>query len=378
MKTTIFLPSKINVGFQNRDDTYTKKLAYVIYYDNKGILRKEKSWESWRDSKIPNEEYDNVPTSGFVLNKKVGGYDTGWNHRQTYVRVYDPRNFEFEISVPNLLYILENATSTKGKGLEGEFVYGFDGKDLVLIPCESPDYKELTNYNDKLKNRETIKGKDLIIGATYLTKENNEVIYIGRYPCYGWRAKDNEKFYFFARRKDNGYTFMESKTPSIILEQTSDKCVDDYAEIFSQFEYYENYNPYAPEKNEYFNHTLESFTNYVNNKIQCSLSYQWNPRNYTNVSYYINNGDEVTVDIGSSYGYKQGYQSPVYYDDKKQFKIYNPKVVENTNRYNYQDKFKTIYEEEWLSIEELFNRVQPQYKKEYLADEKLRKVVHYE
>ena len=117
MKTTIFLPSKINVGFQNRNDTYTKKLAYVIYYDNKGVLRKEKSWDGWRDKTIPNEEYDNIPTSGFVLNKKVGGYDTGWNHRQTYVRVYDPRNFEFEISVPNLLYILENATSTKGKGL---------------------------------------------------------------------------------------------------------------------------------------------------------------------------------------------------------------------------------------------------------------------
>ncbi len=38
-----FIPSKIKVGFQERSDTYTGKLAYIIYYDNKGVLRKERS-----------------------------------------------------------------------------------------------------------------------------------------------------------------------------------------------------------------------------------------------------------------------------------------------------------------------------------------------
>lgn len=49
MKNTIFIPKKINVGFVNRDDTYTKKLAFVIYFDNKNILRQERSWDNWRD-----------------------------------------------------------------------------------------------------------------------------------------------------------------------------------------------------------------------------------------------------------------------------------------------------------------------------------------
>lgn len=30
MNTNIFVPTKINVGFQERKDTYTGKLAYVI------------------------------------------------------------------------------------------------------------------------------------------------------------------------------------------------------------------------------------------------------------------------------------------------------------------------------------------------------------
>ena len=72
-KKQLFIPSKIKVGFQKRDGTYTGKLAYVIYYDLTGKLRKETSWESWRDKKITPVEFTNEPTEGFVLNKGVGG-----------------------------------------------------------------------------------------------------------------------------------------------------------------------------------------------------------------------------------------------------------------------------------------------------------------
>ena len=41
-KSNFFIPEKIKVGYNSRNDTYTKKLAYIIYYDNKGVLRKEK------------------------------------------------------------------------------------------------------------------------------------------------------------------------------------------------------------------------------------------------------------------------------------------------------------------------------------------------
>lgn len=180
MNTKIFIPKKINVGFQNRSDTYTNKLAYIIYFDEKGKLRKEKSWQSWRDEDIPNEIYDNEPMEGFVLNKKVGGDRYGWNPRQTYTRVYDPRGFEFEITIPNLLWILENCNCIKGKGLEGEFVYGWDGKELVLVPTESPDYKEIQEKNKVIHNDTFVKVKDLIVGATYETLNGFQYVYMGK------------------------------------------------------------------------------------------------------------------------------------------------------------------------------------------------------
>lgn len=310
MKSNIFIPKTINVGYQNRSDTYTKKLAYVIYYDEKGKLRKEASWQSWRDDKIDPQEFSNEPTSGFVLNKKVGDYDSGWNHRHAYVRIYDPRNFEFEITIENLLYILENTSAIKGKGLEGDFVYGWDGKDLVLIPTESPDYKSINEYNNILHNNKTVKAKDLIIGATYLTKDNHEMIYMGKYDYYssGYKWFENGKyvtsktsknipttpgrygeryvdykhinnyrygkyFWFATKQFDWGYENGErvdkndfkwifNQYQSIsgkFIKCTDDKCTASYSELFELMENSSTYSPYDESKDTFCELSLNEF-----------------------------------------------------------------------------------------------------------------------
>jgi hypothetical protein len=182
MKSQLLIPKKIKVGYVNRQDTYTKKLAYVIYYDTKGTLRKEKSWEGWRDKKITPDDFENLPTEGFVLNKKAGGYSSGWNHRATYCRVFDPRGFEFEISIPNLLFILQETNAFKGKGLEGEFVYAWEGKDLVLLPVSCEDYQKSNSFTKLQEGK--VSTKELIPGATYKTKKQQNVIYMGKFPWY--------------------------------------------------------------------------------------------------------------------------------------------------------------------------------------------------
>ena len=217
MKTsTIFIPKIINVGYQHREGTYTGKLAYVIYTDEKGTLRKEASWNSWRDKSIEPNTFDNVPTTGFVLNKKVGDTCSHWNFRQAYCRVYDPRGFEFEITIENLLYILENTNSIVGKGLEGEFVYGWDGKDLVLMPTCSPDYKDIQEYNNAVFSETKITGKDLKVGTTYKGKDGQSYVYIGRYmeytTYYGpYTTPQEEKglmYWFWVFPENNSYPFM--------------------------------------------------------------------------------------------------------------------------------------------------------------------------
>jgi hypothetical protein len=274
MKSNIFIPKKINVGFQNREDTYTKKLAYVIYYDQKGILRKEASWNSWRDDEIEPKEFENIPTSGFVLNKKAGGYDTGWNHRQTYVRVYDPRDFEFEISIPNLLFILENTNSIKGKGLEGNFVYGWDGTELVLMPVAAPDYIEIEKFNNILSKNECIKPKDLIIGATYKTKNNDEYIYIGKFDTYNWGGiSEGKQFIFAVKGKDKILFYTKKSINDFLISVIDEKCVSDYAEIFDKLECENFYSPIDESKNVIVPYEIDEFKEKLNEHYWCSEYY---------------------------------------------------------------------------------------------------------
>lgn len=235
MKKQLYIPNKINVGFQNREDTFTGKLAYVIYYDMKGELRKEKSWNSWRDSKIDPQEFVNEPTEGFVLNKKVGGYKSDWNFRQTYVRVYDPRNFEFEISVPNLLFILSQCDCSRGKGLEGKFVYSWEGTDLVLLPCCSEDYKNSQKYT--VLQTQNVKAKELVAGNSYLTKKQEFLTFIGKFDYFcvksqGYKAEPPESIrYIFW----NGKSFVPLKNLSSIAATAQAETAIDLAELIDQY-----------------------------------------------------------------------------------------------------------------------------------------------
>jgi hypothetical protein len=93
-----------------------------------------------------------------VLNKKVGEDIYSRNPRKTYIRIYDPCGWEFEIDVNNLLYILQECNSLKDKGLEGEFVYSWNGTNLILLPVGSSLYKETVKKDKKF----FIKNKDFI------------------------------------------------------------------------------------------------------------------------------------------------------------------------------------------------------------------------
>ena len=148
---------------------------------------------------------------GFVLNRKAGGYGSGWNHRQTKCRVWDPRGFEFEITVENLLFILQESNSYKGKGLEGEFVYAWSGKDIVLLPCSGEDYKSSQEFTDLMKL--SVHAKTLVPGRTYYTKDQEKVVYMGRYNYieYGYgniNVLPNEHM-FLVEDEVTNYYYME-------------------------------------------------------------------------------------------------------------------------------------------------------------------------
>jgi len=237
----LFIPKKIKVGFQKRDGTYTGQLAYVIYFDNKGVLRKEKSWEQWRDKKIDPQEFDNNPQNGFCLNKDVKRFN--WSHfgsNRSYIRMYDPRGIEFEVTPENLIGILTETDCLK-RGLEGNFVYAWKGTELVLLPCASEEYvkaKENTERQDK-----NIPAKELKPGCSYTTKKGEEVIYIGRFQWHEWdhygdnrvRKITKEHVFCYANRPKHGHGFFKKGDLKFLATLNSPDAVNNYAELVDEW-----------------------------------------------------------------------------------------------------------------------------------------------
>ena len=174
----ILIPEKITAGFNERDDCFSKKLAFLVYENERKILSQPRAWDKWRDKKIKPLEFENKPMKGFCLDKAIGGYRTRFNYRGEAVRIYDPRGFEIEITVSNLLNIFKMCSCEVGGELNGEFVYAWEGFQLILMPIVSEDYEELKTYTSlKLENK-IFKVKDLVANKIYRDKKNNLKLFL--------------------------------------------------------------------------------------------------------------------------------------------------------------------------------------------------------
>ena len=257
----IFIPETCRVGFQERDDTFAKKLAYVIYYDAKGKLRKEVSWESWRHKPggtkgygkgspltvdVAPYDFENVPTSGFVLNKGHTRYAwSSFGSKTTVIRIYDPRGIEFEVTPENLVALLMH-TDCSHREIQGELVYAWCGTELMLLPCASEEYQSAMNYTNLQGTR--VSANDLKEGFTYVTKHEEHLVYLGRHMWYETTNQYDDKrkarigkkqHIFYDPNWDTGKESWEKKpkfrpvksVSSVIAKQISDGCHDEYANL---------------------------------------------------------------------------------------------------------------------------------------------------
>lgn len=225
---------KINnfkVGFNNRGDTYTQKLGFINTLKIDGTWKNKASYDKWVDNTIAEEEYDNIPLEGFVINNNVGYMSYG-DGREPKVRVLDPRGFEIELTMANFFHIISFGVDS-GKALVGEYVYCYIDERLSLMNTKDPNYKDLVDTKVK-----PFINQELVIGNCYYTtlspyklsgwydkkNENERYIFIGKYKIptfnrFGLYVKDKETNIFLNRNfknKDETYIFDGKITKSKI------------------------------------------------------------------------------------------------------------------------------------------------------------------
>jgi len=235
----IFIPEKCRVGFVERKDTFTGKLAYVIYYDAKGQIRKEPSWNKWRDEKIDPVDFENKPTSGFVLNKGIRRFN--WSHfgtSRSMIRIYDPRGYEFEITPENLIGLLMHTDCSK-REIQDDLVYAWCDGELMLLPCSSEEYVEAKNFSS-LQGK-SFSARNLVEGHTYVTKKNEKLVYLGRHMWYKSHCGYHDKKRGRVGQKEHvfcdldGQNFTPMSVSSQIVAPVVESCHDQFANWLDAF-----------------------------------------------------------------------------------------------------------------------------------------------
>lgn len=248
MQDKLFIPTELHVGQVERPDTFTGRLGYIIYKDAKGKLRKQTSWENWRDKQFDPVIAENEPMTGFTLNKGIsrGGYD--WHSQRTQkVRVYDPRGFEFEITIDNLLGVLMHSDVSK-RDIVQPCVYAWAGTELVLLPTNTEDYEASSAHTGKQSMK--VGARELVVGHTYELKAAKEnVVYVGKYTIYVDKTSNgdrNRRYDVVSKtqvEKKNQHIFyhlgtqqFEVKSPtSYIAQVVSEEMHPEFAAVVDKF-----------------------------------------------------------------------------------------------------------------------------------------------
>ena len=182
------IPEKIILGKKQ-----TGNQGYLVFSKPDGSTKNEVRFKKWVceecGGKISNIENDVL--SGFSIISTVGG-NGGYDKRQAYVQVKDPRGFVIEITDENFIEICKNFAVNKGV-LDGEYVYAFDDKhpsiSLVNILDKAySEYKQNTIEYYKCEEKiEHFSFKNLKPGMIYRAKYmygNVLAMYLGKFNLY--------------------------------------------------------------------------------------------------------------------------------------------------------------------------------------------------
>lgn len=132
------IPSSLYCGFSDRSADRLPLGFLTPDGTDKAAMKRKATVDGWRDTSIEPMTFTNEPQTGFRLVDSIKRH--GWNGGNVVVRVEDPRGFELEISVANLLSVMESTTVINGE-IQSSCLWAREGGKNILIPTDSEWYK---------------------------------------------------------------------------------------------------------------------------------------------------------------------------------------------------------------------------------------------
>lgn len=155
------------------------------------------------------DEVPNDPQVGFRITRMVSRSGS-WNGGNKLVRIEDPRGFELEISVDNLVKAMSVTTFVGGQCQEA-CVWGRSGAANILLPCNSEPYKEAfdtTTYRAK----KAISLRDVNFGDKVELKKTEHFegltgIYMGAYHVYSMQTLNDSAAVTLQQNNGRSYSY---------------------------------------------------------------------------------------------------------------------------------------------------------------------------
>jgi hypothetical protein len=205
---TIKLFDKAYVGFVNRHTESGAPLGFLTPYGTDSAAQKRMatidSWVTRNKSSLKAVVIDNTPVSGFRI--ADAARRGGWRStKQTMIRIEDPRGFELEISVENMVRIMSENTVINGE-IMVPCMWGRDGTENVLLPTTSEPYQDAIKNTEREKQSVNLRSvkpgyrvelKDGRIGTYYGSFHVLNLTHHGRYEDDGINSRffrRNEKY----------------------------------------------------------------------------------------------------------------------------------------------------------------------------------------
>jgi hypothetical protein len=190
---TIKIFDKSYVNFQRRPDD-TVPLGFMTYYETNApaAFNKRKSaidyYASYTNSSNPMNGIivDNTPMIGFRISRSLRRL--GWHNQNTVIRIEDPRGFDIDITIANMIMLTDNNLLENGEILR-ECVWGRDGNVNVLLPVNSSPYMQAvanTARNGTHVNVRTVQAGDHVI-----LKNGKTGRYMGSLYGIEWHIQTN-------------------------------------------------------------------------------------------------------------------------------------------------------------------------------------------
>jgi len=184
----------------------------------------KQSVDAWSDGR--NMTFKNEAVSGFKIvdcTERCGSYYSN----NTVIDIEDPRGFQLQISVGNLIALMEDYDIKQGE-IMGSCLWARDKNQIYLVSTQSELYKK-TLQTTVVRNSAKGKIKDLSVGDVVLIgKDETKYIYIGTYHTAG-----------LVRAINTINTFISDKAKSYFLEYAYyNRFINDYVK-------YDNYGSYV-------------------------------------------------------------------------------------------------------------------------------------